>query len=127
MESKHPGLMHATTETLRTHNIALRQQVEEARKRVRMLREYLRAEQLMIATNVEECQRMEAELEKRRTREQRDTFREREEKKKKESKKKRARGEAACECYRIAPELRYADMCDFCAQRTGFDRSKAFQ
>lgn len=31
-----------------------------------------------------------------------------------------------CECYRIAPELRYADMCDACAKRTGFDRSRAF-
>lgn len=31
-----------------------------------------------------------------------------------------------CECRRIAPELRYSDMCDYCAERFGFDRVTAF-
>jgi hypothetical protein len=31
-----------------------------------------------------------------------------------------------CDCKRIAPELRYADMCNSCARLNNFDRSKAF-
>jgi hypothetical protein len=32
-----------------------------------------------------------------------------------------------CDCKRIAPELRYADMCNACARLNRFDRNKAFQ
>lgn len=32
-----------------------------------------------------------------------------------------------CKCHTIAPELRYADMCNACAELNNFDRSTAFE